>query len=86
MDVEGGKDLVPVTLWEAQNDNIIDIAKNTNDIVLRTKKNQNKEHTDITKIFLQLPPFILGMLTTVCSYLSLNVGLNVKPLNVRYII
>lgn len=83
VDVEGGKDLVPVTLWDAQNDSVIDIAKQTNDIVNKTKKNQNKEHSEVTKIFNVLPTFVLGMLTTVCSYLAQNAGISVKILNVR---
>lgn len=61
---------MPVTLWEAQNDNIVDIAKNANELVMRTKRNQNKEHTEVTKIFTLLPTYFLGFLTTVCSYLA----------------
>lgn len=61
---------MPVTLWEAQNDNIIDIAKNANDLVMKTKRNQNKEHSEVTKIFMVLPTFVLGFLTTVCSYIA----------------
>lgn len=73
-----------MTLWEAQNDNIIDIAKKTNEMVSKTKANQNKEHTEVTKIFMQLPTFILGFLTTVCSYLAQNAGIGIKMLNVKY--
>jgi hypothetical protein len=83
VDVEGGKDLVPVTLWEAQNDNILDIAKNANDLVNMTKKNKNKEHNEVTKTFDILPTYLLGFLTTVCSYLAQNAGISVKPLNVK---
>ena len=39
VDVEGGKDLVPVTLWDAHKESVTDIAKNTNELVLRTKRN-----------------------------------------------
>lgn len=84
MDVEGGKDLVPVTVWEVQNDSIVNIANECNNLVMKTKRNENKEHTDVTKIFLQLPTFILGFLTTVCSYLAQNAGIAIKALNVRY--
>jgi hypothetical protein len=82
VDVDGGKDLVPVTIWEAQNDSIFGIANNMNDMVLRSKKNQNREHTEVTKIFSLLPTYILGLLTAACSYLALNAGIGVKPLNV----
>jgi hypothetical protein len=71
-----------VTIWEAQNDGIIDIAKNTNEIVMKTKRNQNKEHLNVTKTYDILPSYFMGFLTTVASYLSLNAGIGVKPLNV----
>lgn len=70
VDVEGGKDLVPVTLWEAHDLSILQIAKDSNELVMKTKRNQNREHTEVTKIFMQLPNFILGFLVTVCSYLA----------------
>jgi hypothetical protein len=84
VDVEGGKDLVPVTFWDAQDNSIQDIAKTCNDLVNRTKSNQNKEHNDVTKIFSILPTWLLGFLTTVCSYLAQNAGIGIKALNVSY--
>lgn len=75
--------MVPVTIWEAQNDTVLDIAKTTNNMVLKSKSNQNKEHSEVTKIFVLLPTYFLGFLTTVCSYLALNAGIGIKPLNVR---
>lgn len=83
VDVEGGKDLVPVTFWEAQDDSIIDFAKKANDAVMKTKKNENKDHNEVTKIFTILPTYLLGFLTTVCSYLAQNAGISIKALNVR---
>lgn len=50
---------------------------------MKTKKNQNKEHSEVTKIFGILPTYFLGFLTTVCSYLAQNVGISIKPLNVK---
>lgn len=82
VDVEGGKDLVPVTIWEAQNESIFGIANNMNEMVMRSKKHQNKEHNEVTKIFSLLPTYVLGLLTAACSYLALNAGIGVKPLNV----
>ena len=38
VDVEGGKDLVPVTFWDAQDQSIQQIAKKANDLVLNTKQ------------------------------------------------
>ena len=39
VDVEGGKDLVPVTFWDAQDKSILDIAKTCNELVNKTKNN-----------------------------------------------
>ncbi len=43
----------------------------------------NKEHSEVTKIFTILPPWLLGFLTTVCSYLAQNVGISIKALNLK---
>lgn len=70
VDVDGGKDLVPVTIWEAQDHSVLQIAKDCNEIVMKTKNKNNIEHNDVTKIFMQLPNFILGFLVTTCTYLA----------------
>ncbi len=70
VDVEGGNDLAPVTLWEAQDKSVIEIAANLNEVVQRTKKKKNQEHNDVTKIFDILPTYMLGVLTGACSYLA----------------
>lgn len=70
VDVEGGNDLVPVTLWEAQDKSVFEIAGSLNEQVQRTKKKQNQEHNEVTKIFTILPTYVLGALTSVCSYLA----------------
>lgn len=51
VDSGSGKDLVPVTLFEAQNDSLIDIAKITNERVMRAKNNTDKEHNKMTQAF-----------------------------------
>ena len=54
-----------------------------NEIVQKTKKKQNQEHNDVTKIFTILPTYLLGFLTTACSYLAQNVGVSIKALNLK---
>lgn len=60
-----------------------DIAKAANDLVLKSKANRNKEHTEVTKIFTLLPSYILGFLTALCSYLAQNLGIGIKALNLK---
>ena len=83
VDVEGGNDLVPVTLWEAQDKSFVEIAANLNEQVQKTKKKQNTEHNEVTKIFTILPTYVLGFLSTACSYLAQNVGISIKALNLK---
>lgn len=52
-------------------------------MVMKTKRNDNKEHNDVTKIFLVLPTYLLGFLAASCSYISQNVGLSVKLFNLK---
>lgn len=75
--------MVPVTIWEAQNDSIFDIAKKINAEVLKCKTNNNKEHNEVKKLFGMIPTFVLGFLQGMISYLSQNAGISVKALGVR---
>ena len=50
---------------------------------MKTKKRQNQEHNDVTKIFTILPTYVLGFLTATCSYLAQNVGISIKALNLK---
>jgi hypothetical protein len=75
-----GKDLIPVTLWEGQDDTVMQLAKKLNEKVQRAKENKDKVHNEMTKIFLYLPTYLLGFLLTVGSYLGQNVGMDIGPL------
>ena len=70
VDVEEGRDLIPANLWNAHKDDVITIAKKLNEMVVRNKRNQNKEHSDVTKIYNLAPTYLLGMLTGILTYLS----------------
>ncbi|CDW81108.1 2-oxo acid dehydrogenase acyltransferase [Stylonychia lemnae] len=83
VDSGSGKDLVPVTLQEVQNESILDLARIINDKVQRAKSNQDKEHNEVTKLFGLIPNFILGVILTVGSYLGQCVGLSIPPLGIR---
>lgn len=70
VDVEGGSDLIPVTLWDFENDSVIDIAKKLNEKVMRAKTNKDKDHSESTQLFSILPTFVLGVFMGVFSYIS----------------
>jgi len=43
-DVEGGRDLVPVTLWDAHEMTLLELAKKINEKIDRAKKNKDTAH------------------------------------------
>ena len=83
VDVEDGRDLVPVNLWNAHKDDVVTIAKKLNEMVGRTKRNQNKEHTEVTKIFNFVPTYFLGLLTSVLTYLSQQCGISISAFKLK---
>ena len=70
VDYEGGKDLVPVTLWNAHEISLLDMAKNINQKIVNAKNAKDQAHNDATALFDVLPTYILGPLTVIASYIS----------------
>lgn len=70
VDAENGKDLIPVTIFEGHNDSIFELSKKLTEKVQLAKNNKDKAHSEITKVFLTIPTFLLGIIGTVCSYLG----------------
>ena len=58
VDVEGGKDLVPVTIWDAHKMSIFEVATIITEKVGRAKKGNDKRHNESTKIAEYIPSFI----------------------------
>lgn len=85
VDQGNGTDLVPVNLFEAHNDSILELAKKMNDRVAIAKNNKDKEHNEITKIATILPSFLLGVLGFLGPYLGQNVGISVPAIGVSNI-
>ena len=48
VDVEGGKDLVPITLWDAHKLDIFEVAKKMSEKVQRAKKGKDEAHKKAT--------------------------------------
>ena len=83
VDQGNGQDLVPVNLFEAQNDSILEISKKISDRVAIAKNRLDKAHNDVTKIATILPTFLLGVVGFCGSYIGQNVGLSVAPMNLK---
>ncbi len=48
------------------------------------KQNKDKDHNEVTKLFLHFPTYLLGLVLTVGSYLGQNVGISIPPLAVLF--
>lgn len=44
VDVEGGSDLVPITVFDAHKESVIEFARKCNEKVMRAKNKQDKGH------------------------------------------
>lgn len=82
MDVEGGMDLVPVTVWNTHNDDVVTIAKKLMAPIMQSKRSENKEHNNATKIVGFLPSYMVGMIASTVSYLTLCAGISLPMFGV----
>ena len=72
-EVDGGQDLVPLTIKEPHKMSLLDLAKFVRDKAMETKNKKNKEHNEMMQMVNLLPSYILGPLTAIVSYLAQNV-------------
>ena len=86
VDSGAGTDLVPVIIWEMQNESVLDIAKFCNERVLRAKNNQDKDHQKVTQLFGVMPTYIMGVFVTILSYLGQVVGISIPAAGVSLIL
>ena len=48
VDVDGGKDLIPITVWDAHTMTVIELAKKMTEKVQRAKKGKDEAHKKAT--------------------------------------
>ena len=82
-DVEGGKDLVPVTVWDGHKMTIFQVAEFVAAKVGRAKKGQDKQHNEGTKLANYIPSHIAQPLSFALTYISSNLGISIPPLKLR---
>lgn len=76
VDVEGGSDLVPVTVFDAHEMSLVDFAKKITEKVMRAKNKTDSSHNKQTASAAFVPAFILQPIMHIISYL--NIGLNLS--------
>lgn len=83
VNVEGGSDLVPVTIWDGHTMTLLELAKYITAKVDRARQRKDATHEKSTASFNFLPSFIGQPLLFCISYLTTNCGLNVPALGAR---
>ena len=59
---------------------VLEIARSLNEKVKRAKEAKDTDHNKTTALFTVLPTYILGAVSTILSYLSINVGVTIPGL------
>lgn len=74
---QGGKDLVPVTIWNAHEMTLQEIALYLNEKIIKAKQNKDKEFKESTKIFGIVPTFLMQPAFHLITYCAANIGFNI---------
>ena len=82
-DVQGGKDLVPITIKAPHNMSLQDISEFINSKAKNAKKGNDKEHKNNTQAFEFLPSFLTGPLMGTMVYITQNLGWSVPVMKLR---
>ena len=82
-DVDGGKDLIPVTIFDGHKLDIIEYAGILASKTVRAKSNKDTDHTKGTANFAFLPSFIAGPVLYALTYLATMVGFECKAIGLR---
>ena len=83
VDVEGGKDLVPVTIWDAHKMTIFEVAKFIGAKVQRAKSGKDERHNKSTQSANFIPSFIAQPAIYALTYLAAQVGISLNFLGVK---
>ena len=75
VDKEGGKDLVPVTLWDGHKMNIIEVAQHFQSKVDRARKGKDERHNKTVGLADYIPTFITEPFGFAATYLGAAVGI-----------
>ena len=80
VNIEGGVDLVPVTIWNGHEMSLMEFTKAIDVKIKRAQAKKDTQHNQSTLIMNYIPSFLAQPLVTVATYLSLAVGVSIKPL------
>mmetsp|Transcript_1426 Transcript_1426/g.952 ORF Transcript_1426/g.952 Transcript_1426/m.952 type:complete len:220 (+) Transcript_1426:40-699(+) len=82
-DVDGGKDLIPVNVWDGHNMTLVEIAKMITKKVEDARSKKDKTHEKSTASFNYIPSFIGQPILFCLSYLTANCEMNLPIVGTR---
>lgn len=82
-DVEGGQDLVPITLWDAHKLTVVEFAQKCTERVMKAKAKKDEGHNKSTAAMNFLPSFLGQPLLLILSYINVNLGIPLPCLGLR---
>ena len=83
VDVEGGKDLVPVTIWDGHKKTIFEIAALCKGKIDKARKGKDERHNKTTGMAAFIPSFIAQPVGFITTYLGVSVGVPIGPLGLH---
>jgi len=83
VDRDGGKDLVPVTLWDGHKMSVIEIAKFMSQRVQRAKSGNDAAHNKSTSSADYLPAFIAQPLAFALTYICATLGISIPAMGLK---
>ena len=83
VNLDGGKDLIPVTIFNGHELSLMEYAGILASKTNRAKKNEDKDHKKATGNINFLPSFIAEPVLFIVTYLSIMVGIEVKAIGMK---
>jgi pyruvate/2-oxoglutarate dehydrogenase complex dihydrolipoamide acyltransferase (E2) component len=83
VDVEGGADLVPVTLWDAHKITVVEFAKQCSAKVMLAKNKKDESHNKSTASASFVPSFLLQPAILMLSYINISLGIPLPQLGLK---
>jgi len=83
VDVEGGSDLVPITLWNAHELTLIEFAAKCNEKVSIAKNKKDVQHNKSTASAAFVPSFLLQPILSIGSYINVNLNIPIPQMGLH---
>jgi len=83
VDIDGGKDLAVTTIEDADKKTVEEITEHLVEKATKIKQHKDEVHKQQTSLFKILPSFLISFATEVLQIIGIDIGLNVKALNVK---